>query len=288
MAYRHAAILQSSHVNQEGDVATGDNPARSVWALGDYHRFATATVWPLGPILVSACEVRPGHRVLDVAAGTGNVAIRAAQAGADVVATDLTPEHFDAGRRAARDAGVELDWREADAASLPFADAGFDVVTSCFGAMFAPDHHAVARELLRVCRPGGVIGMMNFTPAGAAGDFFRLVAAYAPPPPPDGLPPLLWGAEDHLRSLFAGGVQSLSMTGQEYVEEASSAREYFELFKSSFGPMVAIYAALDPSRHAELDDAFLQYIRRWNRATTENGVRIPYEYLLVVARKKDV
>ena len=91
-----------------------------------------------------------------------------------------------------------------------------------------------------------------------------------------------------MRSLFAGGVQSLSMTGQEYVEEASSEREYFELFKSSFGPMVAIYAALDPSRHAELDDAFLQYIRRWNRATTENGVRIPYEYLLVVARKKDV
>ena len=271
-------------------MATGDKPAKSVWALGDYHRFAKATVWPLGPILVSACGVRPGHRLLDVAAGTGNVAIRAAQAGASVVAADLTPENFDAGRRAAREAGVELEWCEADAASLPFADAEFDVVTSCFGAMFAPDHRAVAGELLRVCRPGGVIGMMNFAPADAAGDFFGLVAAYAPAAPPDALPPLLWGTEDHLRSLFAGGVQSLDITRQEYLEEASSAREYFELFRDSFGPMVAIYAGLrnEPARMAELDEAFLQYIRRWNRDTSEERVRIAYEYLLVVARNRDV
>jgi len=258
-------------------VATGDKPAKSVWAFGDYHRFATATVWPLGPILVSACGIRRGHRVLDVAAGTGNVAIRAAQTGASFVAADLTPENFDAGRRAARAAGVDVEWREADAASLPFADAEFDVVTSCFGAMFAPDHHAVARELLRVCRPGGVIGMMNFVPAGAASDFFRLVAAYAPPAPPDALPPLLWGTEDHLRSLFAGGVQSLSLTRQEYVEEAPNAREYFELFKHCFGPLRAIYSGLrnEPRRAAAFDEAFLQYIKRWNSAAAEGRVRIP-------------
>ena len=270
-------------------MATVNRPARTVWGLGDYHRFATATVWPLGPILVSACGVRPSHRVLDVAAGTGNVAIRAAQAGASVVAADLTPENFDAGRQAAQEVGVELEWREADAASLPFADAQFDIVTSCFGAMFAPDHRAVAGEMLRVCRPGGVIGMMNFTPAAAAGDFFRLVAAYAPQLPPDALPPLLWGTEDHVRGLLAERVQSLSITPQEYVESAPSARDYLALFKHNFGPMVAIYAGLrnEPARTTELDEAFLQFIERWNTSTGD-GVRIPYEYLLVVARKQDV
>ena len=139
-------------------MATANASARTMWALGDYHRFATETVWELGPILVAASGVSAGQRVLDVAAGTGNVAIRAAQAGASVVASDITPEHFDAGRRAAREAGVELEWIEGDAQALPFADDEFDIVTSCFGAMFAPDHGAAANELLRVCRPGGVIG----------------------------------------------------------------------------------------------------------------------------------
>ena len=258
-----------------------------MWALGDYHRFATATVWPLGSVLVDACGIRPGQRVLDVAAGTGNVAIRAAQAGATVVAADLTPENFDAGRRAAREAGVELEWIEADAMALPFPDAGFDVVTSCFGAMFAPDHRATATELLRVCRPGGVIGMMNFAPVDAAGDFFRVLAEYAPPPPPGALPPLLWGTEDHVRSLFAERISSLDMTRQEYVEMASSAREYFDLFRYSFGPMVAIHGALnnEPERSAKLDEAFRQFMMRWNRDRAAGNVRIPYEYLLVIARK---
>src|SRR5688500_8726563 len=121
---------------------------RRMWALGDYHRFAAATAWPLGPVLVEACGISAGQRVLDVATGSGNVAIRAAKAGATVIASDLTPEHFAAGRRVAAAEGVELEWREADAEALPFHDGGFDVVTSCFGAMFAPDHRAVANELL--------------------------------------------------------------------------------------------------------------------------------------------
>jgi len=264
-----------------------------MWALGDYHRFATATVWTLGPALVEACRISAGERVLDVAAGTGNVAIRAAQAGAAVVALDVTPEHFDAGRRAASEAGVDLEWIEGDATMLPFADAEFDVVTSCFGAMFAADHQATARELLRVCRPGGVIGMMNFAPRGAAADFFRLLSAYAPPPPSGALSPLLWGTEDHVRSLFDDRVQSLNMTRHEYEEEASSSREYLDLFKHTFGPMVAIYASLkdQPGRAeasasavTELDDAFLQFIARWNRGAREGPVQLPYEYLLVIAR----
>ena len=136
----------------------------TVWALGDYHRFAKEMVWGVGPELVAACGIGPGQRVLDVAAGTGNVAIRAAEAGADVVASDLTPESLEAGRREAEERGVELEWVVADAQALPFADAEFDVVTSSFGAMFAPDHQKVADELLRACRPGGTIGLASFTP----------------------------------------------------------------------------------------------------------------------------
>jgi 2-polyprenyl-6-hydroxyphenyl methylase/3-demethylubiquinone-9 3-methyltransferase len=263
------------------------NPSvRTTWALGDYHRVATATVWPLGPVLVEACRISAGQRVLDVGAGTGNVAIRAAGAGASVVASDVTPENFDGGRRAARDAGVDLEWVEGDAQALPFANAEFDVVTSCFGAMFAPDHQAVANELLRVCRPGGLIGMMNFAPDGAGGDFFRVLASFAPPPPPGALPPLLWGTEEHVRNLYGDMVQSLNMTRHEYVERASSAREYFELFRQTFGPLIAIYAHLgdQASRIAELDTAFLHFIARWNRGT-QGRVEIPSEYLLVLVRK---
>jgi SAM-dependent methyltransferase len=184
---------------------------RQMWALGDYHAFATVTVWPLGQLLVDACGVAPGQRVLDVAAGTGNVAIRAAQAGADVVAADLTPEHFEAGRRAAAMLGVSLDWTEADAESLPFPDSAFDVVTSCFGAIFAADHAAVANEMLRVCRPGGMIGMINFKPEGLAAEFFELLGRYAPSAQPAESTPLQWGDRSHVEALFADRVESLDM-----------------------------------------------------------------------------
>ena len=176
----------------------------TVWALGDYHRFAKEMVWGVGPELVAACAIGSGQRVLDVAAGTGNVAIRAAKAGAEVVASDLTPESLAAGEREARAQGVELDWVVADAEALPFADAEFDVVTSSFGAMFAADHQAVADELLRVCRPGGTIGLASFTPDGGVGEFFGVFAPYLPPPPAEALPPVLWGDEAHVRGLFGG------------------------------------------------------------------------------------
>src|SRR5687767_4342862 len=201
---------------------------RAMWALGDYHRFAKETVWELGPVLVAACGISAGQRVLDVAAGTGNVAIRAAETGAEVVASDLTPENFEAGRREARACGVELEWIEADAEALPFDDGAFDVVTSSLGAMFAPDHQRVADELLRVCRPGGTIGLLAFTPEGLGAEFFRAFARYAPPPPPGALPPILWGSEEHVRELFHDRVNSLEMTRRVYVERAASPHAYIE------------------------------------------------------------
>jgi len=186
-------------------------------------------------VLVEACGISAGQRVLDVAAGTGNVAIRAAATGARVIASDLTPDNFDAGRREAVAQGVELEWVEADAEALPFGDDEFDVVTSSFGAMFAPDHQTVADELLRVCRPGGTIGMLNFTPEGTAGEFFAFVARYMPPPPPGALPPVLWGSEEHVRELFGERVAKLDLTRQEYVERSSTPIDYCEFFKRTLG-----------------------------------------------------
>lgn len=261
--------------------------ARQAWALGDYHRFAKATVWELGPVLVEACGISPGQRVLDVAAGTGNTAIRAAEAGAEVVASDLTPENFDAGRREAEAHDVELDWVEADAEALPFADGEFDVVTSSFGAIFAPNHQAVADEMLRVCLPGGTIGVLAFTPEGLITDFFGALAPYTPPPPPGALPPPLWGDEEHVRELFGDRLDSLEMTRGQYVERADSPRDYCELIEQTFGPVVAMYRSLagQPDRLAALDRDLVEFATRSSRGTAGGPAEYHYEYLLVVARK---
>jgi ubiquinone/menaquinone biosynthesis C-methylase UbiE len=280
--------------NQSSDVPLSPEAARQIkfshrrmWGLGDYHRFATSTVWQLGPVLVDACGISAGQRVLDIATGTGNVAIRAARAGARVIASDLTPAHFDAGRRAAATAGVELEWREADAEALPFGDAEFDVVTSCFGVMFAPNHQAAADEMLRVCRRGGTIGLINFTPDGAGGEFFQILGRYAPPPPPGAQPPLLWGREAHVHQLLGPPRAALDIKRGQYVETAATPSEYCELFRNTFGPMVAIRAMLadQPERLAALDREFLEFVNRWNRAKTRSRVEIPYDYLLVIGRK---
>ena len=262
---------------------------RALWALGDYHRFATHTVWELGPLLVRACGIFTGQRVLDVAAGTGNVAIRAAEAGAQVVALDLTPENLEAGRRAARERGVELEWVEADAEALPFGDGGFDVVTSCVGAIFAADHRAVADELVRVCRPGGTIGMVNFTPEGLAGEFFELFGRYAPPPPPGALSPVLWGSEAYVRELFGDRLARLELSRSSYVERSpGDPAAYCDFFKQTFGPVVGLYAALAdrPDERAALDRDFLDFATRANTAPPDRPAEYRYEYLLVVGRRR--
>jgi ubiquinone/menaquinone biosynthesis C-methylase UbiE len=280
-------------MNEPADAAEDANrelktATRAMWALGDYHKFATETVWEIGPVLVEECGISAGQRVLDVATGTGNVAIRAAEAGAQVVASDLTPENFEAGRREAQARGTALEWVEADAEALPFGDSEFDVVTSSFGAIFPPSHQRVADELLRVCRPGGTIGMANFTPEGLAGDFFQALAPYTPPPPPGALPPLMWGSEEHVRELFGDRTESLDMTRREYVERAASPSDYCEFFKETFGPAVAIRASLadQPERAAAFDRDFLEYATRSNRGASDGPAEYHYEYLLVVARKR--
>jgi SAM-dependent methyltransferase len=270
-----------------GEAAAPREPyGRAMWALGDYHRFALQTVWGLGPVLVEACGIVRGQRVLDVAAGTGNVAIRAAEAGADVVAADLTPENFEAGRREAGARGVELAWVEADAQALPFGDGEFDVVCSALGAIFAPDHQAVAGEMVRVCRPGGTVGMINFRPAGVAKEFFELFGSYAPPDRAP--PPVLWGDEHRVRSLFGDRLDPLRLTRGSYVERSpGDAAAYCAFFKETFGPVVALYGALPDKQVAALDREFLEFAERANQAPPGAPAEYRYEYLLVVARMRD-
>jgi SAM-dependent methyltransferase len=261
---------------------------RALWASGDYPAVAAELIPELGPELVRACGVKPGDRVLDVAAGSGNAAIPAAATGALVTASDLTPELFDAGRRLAAQSGVELEWVEADAEALPFADNSFDVAMSSVGAMFAPHHQAVADELVRVVRPGGTIGLINWTPDGFIGQLFATMKPYAPPPPPGASPAPLWGDEVHVRTLFGDRVADLTMTRQTVrMAHCADPLEFREYWKRNYGPTIAAYRfnADRPDRIARLDSVFLRFLTEWNR--TIDGTRTAYdaEYLLVTATK---
>jgi len=267
-----------------GEVA----PARAIWRLGDYHRFALEQMWEIGPIVVEACGISSGQRALDVAAGTGNVAIRAAEAGAEVVASDITPENLEAGRKEAEARGVSIEWIEADAQALPFNDDEFDVVTSSFGAIFAPDHQRVADELVRVCRPGGTIGMTSFPPVGMAADIFGVIAPYMPASPPDAQSPLLWGTDEHVKALFGDGAGSLQISNLVYTERCASPQAYVALYKETFGPVVSVYEALrdEPGRLATLERDFLDFAERANRGASDGSAEYPYEYKLIVARTR--
>jgi SAM-dependent methyltransferase len=259
---------------------------RAMWASGDYPSMVETFLLPLGPRLVEACGIGPGMRVLDVAAGTGNAAIPAAQRGATVTASDLTPELLEAGRRRAEAAGVELAWVEADAEQLPFDDESFDVVMSSIGAMFAPHHRAVADELVRVCRPGGTIGLLSWTPEGMLGALFRTMGPFAPPPPPGAQPPPLWGSEEHLGELFDGRVEVRAMDRDVLeITAFEHPRDYGEHFKARYGPTIAALGnARRTEREAEFDEALNRFCDEWNRGTDDRA-RFEKEYLLTVATR---
>ena len=257
-----------------------------MWASGDYPSMVETFLLPLGPRLVEACGIGPGMKVLDVAAGTGNASIPAAKTGADVTASDLTPELFDAGRRRAEAEDVELGWAEADAENLPFEDESFDVVMSSIGAMFAPHHQAVADELVRVCRPGGTIGMLNWTPEGMIGGLFRTMGPFAPAPPPGAQPPPLWGGEDHLKELFGGRLDFRTLSpGHLEVTAFERPRDYGEHFKAKYGPTIAARAnAAREGREGEFDDALDRFCEEWNRGTPEQA-RFEMEYRIAVGTR---
>jgi SAM-dependent methyltransferase len=260
---------------------------RAMWASGDYPSMVETFLLPLGPTLVQACGIGPGMSVLDVAAGTGNASIPAAKAGANVTASDLTPELFDAGRERAEAEDVQLDWVEADAENLPFEDASFDVVMSSIGAMFAPHHREVANEMVRVCRPGGTIGMLNWTPEGMIGALFRTMGPFAPPPPPGAQPPPLWGGEEHVKELFGDRVDFRTLE-REVLEITAfeHPRDYGEHFKGKYGPTIAARKnASRDGREGELDEALDRFCDEWNLGTGDEA-RFEQEYLIVVATRR--
>ncbi len=259
---------------------------RAMWASGDYPSMVETFLLPLGPRLVEACGILPGMRVLDVAAGTGNASLPAAERGAKVTASDLTPELLEAGRLRAEAEGLELEWTEADAEHLPFKDESFDVVMSSIGAMFAPHHQEVADELVRVCRPGGTIGLLSWTPEGMIGALFRMMGPFAPAPPPGAQPPPLWGSEDHVRELFGDRVDFRTLE-REMLEITAfeHPHDYGEHFKSLYGPTIAAQAnARRTEREAEFVAALDQFCDEWNLGTPERA-RFEKEYLVAVGTR---
>ncbi len=259
---------------------------RAMWASGDYPSMVETFLLPLGPTLVEACTIGPGMTVLDVAAGTGNASIPAAKTGAKVTASDLTPELLEAGRRHADAEGLALEWVQADAEHLPFEDASFDVVMSSIGAMFAPHHQDVADELVRVCRPGGTIGMLNWTPEGMIGSLFRTMGPFAPPPPPGAQSPPLWGGEDHVKELFGDRVGLHTLRREDLTITAfEHPRDYGEHFKAKYGPTIAAQAnARKNGQEAEFTGALNSFCDEWNRGTPEQA-RFEQEYLLAVGTR---
>ena len=259
---------------------------RAMWGSGDYPLMVETFLLPVGERLVDAIGIGPGMRVLDVAAGTGNASLPAARRGADVTASDLTPALLEAGRAAAESEGLELDWVEADAEHLPFPDESFEIVISAIGVMFAPHHQAAADELVRVCRPGGTIGLLSWTPEGMLGALFRTMKPFAPPPPPGAQPPPLWGGEEHLRDILGDRVE-LRTLERDVLEITAFARprEYGEHFKAYYGPTIAARANAEREGQAgEFDAALDAFCDEWNRGTPDEA-RFEKEYLVAVGTR---
>jgi ubiquinone/menaquinone biosynthesis C-methylase UbiE len=278
-------------MNDKADVDEADRALkqkhRAMWASGDYPALASELVQDLGAILVDACGIKPKQRVLDVAAGAGNAAIPAAMMGARVVASDLTPELFDAGRRQAADRGVELEWVEADAEALPFEDNGFDVVTSCLGVMFAPHHQAGADEMVRVCKPGGTIGLLSWTPEGFIGKMFATMKPFSPPPPPGAQPPPLWGSEDHVRELFADRITDIQAKKRTVaIRSFHQPEDFLRYFKSHYGPTISVYKFIgdDQDKAQALDIALTELADSFGEAHGDAVWQMEWEYLLLTAK----
>lgn len=255
---------------------------RRMWASGDYPAVAGEVIPELGEVLVRALGVQANDRVLDVAAGSGNAAVPAARRGAHVTATDLAPELFDAGRRDAAAAGVHVSWLEADAERLPFEDGSFDAAMSAVGVMFTPSHQRSADELVRVVRPGGRIGLINWTPRGFIGQMFTAMKPYAAPPPAGAQPPPLWGDPDHVTRLLGDHVAGLRTERRLLtVDRFHAPDDFLAFFKKTYGPTIAVYARLAsaPAAAGELDRTLTELARDNFGGETF----MQWEYLLATA-----
>ena len=258
---------------------------RATWAAGDYAAVAEHIDAVPPRALLGLLDIRPGQDVLDVATGTGNVALRAAAAGAQVIGLDLAPELFVAARRRALEYGVTVDWVEGDAEALPYADASFDHVFSVFGVQFAPRHEVAAAELARVCRPGGDIGLVNWTPEGVIGELFSVMRGYLPAPPAYASAPPLWGREEHVRGLFAGTGVELEFARGMNPWHFDSAEHWVAFLESTYGPTVKARERLTVERTwADCRAEMVEMAERRNEAT-DGTLLLCAEFLVAVGRK---
>ena len=256
---------------------------RKMWSIGDYPQIATRLV-SATEALVEQAGIAAGEQVLDVATGTGNVALAAAKLGAKVTGLDLTPQLLVEARRRAAEEELEVEWLEGDAEALPFEDGSFDRVTSCFGVIFAPRQQLAAAELVRVARPGATIGVTAWTPEGVNGKMFQTVGSYMPPPPAGAIPPVMWGDEDHVRSLFADSDAVLSFERRSVTFTHDSPESWVEYNTHALGPTILAKAALEPQgRWGELEAELIGLYQEANEAEDDTLV-FQAEYLLTVAR----
>jgi ubiquinone/menaquinone biosynthesis C-methylase UbiE len=265
------------------DFASLKTRQQGAWASGDYALIG-ATLQIVGENLCEALDLRAGQKVLDVAAGNGNVTLAAARRWCEVTSTDYVPALLARGKARAEADGLAISFREADAENLPFADGSFDVVVSTYGVMFTPDQEKAAAELLRVCRPGGKIGLANWTPQGFIGRIFKVLGQYVPPPS-GAKSPLLWGTRGHLADLFGVGAASIKAEPRDFMFRYRSAEHFIDVFKTYYGPMHKAFGALDEGKRKALAAELAALITGLNRA--EDGTMVvPGEYLEVVITRK--
>lgn len=256
---------------------------RAAWSSGDYSIIGT-TLQIVGEQLCEALDVHAGRRLLDVAAGNGNVSLAAARRGCEVVASDYVPALLERAHERAAGERLDIEFREADAESLPFDDASFDYVTSSFGVMFTPDQEQAASEMLRVCRPGGKIGLANWTPEGFIGQLFRTIGAHVPPPA-GARSPALWGTRARLDELFGSQASSIQTTPRNFVFRYRSPEHWIHVFSTWYGPMVKAFGALDPEGQSALHRELLALIGRFDRSG-DGTMAVPGEYLEVVVTRR--
>jgi len=255
---------------------------QSAWSSGDYAVVGT-TLQIVGEELCEALDLRAGQRVLDVAAGNGNVSLAAARRWCDVVSTDYVASLLERGRKRAEAEGLPVVFREADAEALPFEDASFDVVVSTFGVMFTPNQEQAAAELMRVLKPGGKIGLANWTPDGFIGQLFKALGKYLPPPA-GAKSPALWGTRARLDELF-GEAAAIKAQSRHFVFRYRSAEHFLDVFRSYYGPMLKAFAALDAAGQQGLRHDLLALIGSMNRAD-DGTMLLPSEYLEITIAKR--
>jgi len=264
------------------DLAVIKSRQQAAWGAGDYAMIGT-TVQIVGETLCEAVDLRSNQRVLDVAAGNGNATLAAARRFADVVSTDYVGALLERGRERARADRLAVTFEVADAEALPFADASFDVVLSTFGVMFTPNQAQAASELVRVCRPGGKIGLANWTPESFVGQLFKTIGKYVPPAP--GMKsPALWGSKTHLDSLF-GAKGTIAAESKNFVFRYKSPRHWVEMFRGYYGPVVKAFAAIEPQAREALEADLYALLDTFNVAT-DGTLVVPSEYLEVVITTK--